>query len=407
MKCHFLPTHNKKKQRGLSLIELALVTALLGLTIAAVTRFIVYSQKGLANHEARTDLIATCKLIGENLRRSISTSQILFTNYQAHPGLATDYRIRIEAGRNAGSAPSPVNFSVLPLVAATEKEAVAINGNHFGNQLMFAAVINPLKLKVETDACATCQEEVILDRFQFVHIYLSAWPEQNFPGFTGPDPYPKGPVHLVEWRSVPYINYSQLANLYGKKLTETAKALNAQGYNWAWDSGVSNASTAFYQIRGTGTPVLLGGTAGPATFPEYSWARMQDFKDVQTLNFNPLTPLGRINRLGNAGQLTAFKTLYSVAYNSVSPTVNPQYKVNELIGMLGPIQVPQLAEPDLDSKIGFPGGFEVMILGTSGTRQMYSRIVLMAFAPMLNIERDPKVFIASETISYSAFKNPY
>jgi hypothetical protein len=65
-----------------------------------------------------------------------------------------------------------------------------------------------------------------------------------------------------------------------------------------------------------------------------------------------------------------------VAYDNVSPNANPTLKVIGLEAPGGNIFVPKYALAD-ENYPGFPGGFEVSMVGAPNSREFFIRHVLM------------------------------
>ncbi len=400
------PTPEPSRERGFSMIELVFVLAFMGVVLVGLFQVINVSQRGLLNSENRADLTVMGQRVSQNLRVSLGSSQLLFVDPANSPGLFASYRALLNASVALSPSRAPLIAPwalppILPPPSALIKPDPAW-GAYFGNCIAFSAGIKPLTITVNT--AAGVKEIISLDRFQFVLIYPGRFADQIVAGFSGPAPAPQGATHLVEWRSAPIISYPHLSNQNGARLLESAKALTLMGYTLAWDPGVADASKAFYQIDGSGSPVLKI-VAAPSQLNEHSWARMIDFDTVQTYQIALDKPVGRARSFAGSGGVSGYRSIYTLAYNSVSPTSNAAYKTNRLLGsQSSALQVPAFAQLDRGGVLGFPGGVELLVGGQGGSREIFGRVVMMASSAAT---KGVKEYIAGETLVYASVRNPY
>ncbi len=117
---------------------------------------------------------------------------------------------------------------------------------------------------------------------------------------------------------------------------------------------------------------------------------------------DPLKPLGaQLMGTDRLGQSNFYISRYSAAYNTstISATAD---SVKSLYGDYGiNLVVPLLATP---ASNGFPGGLEVAVTGSSGSRLVYMRGVLMASS---GTERTPKGYRGTEFECVNYVVNPY
>ncbi len=386
---------NLKNQRGTSLLEMLFVLAILGLLIGGIVKFFTDSQNAVIDTENRSDLAAISQNMDRNLRQSLLQSQRMLCDLslQGQPAdLFDGYKTRVLAGisASASAAPLPVPWGSLPKVMTEPNLVTGTSGTGtdvaaaMGNSLLFVASVAPLRLTglpaimpagtpSPTPGANAPLSDVVLDRYQFVYVYLSLDSSRSLPNMPGV-------LRLVEWRSRPYISYGQLSTMpQGAKLTATAQRLAALGYSSAFNFGENDAAEAFYPVTAA-SPYFVSHTATNQTqFPEQSWAYIEEFNNTQHPDPNPLKPLGRIARNNFTGGVSGYPSRYSIAYNSRDPTVNPGFKVNQLLGgMQGVIDLPVFANPATNTASGFPGGFEVGIFGAAGKRELWIRTVVMA-----------------------------
>ena len=422
-----------KDQGGTTLAELMFVLAISGFVIVAVARFVFSSRQGALRQENSRDLLSINQRMGNNIRSSLSPSSILLGSYPAvdFSGLQSMISAGITNSAAAG-VPQKVSFSNWPIVADGKPEldgptsTAAVN---FGNELSFVAVVGSVTFTaIVRRPCASCTaqstpvttpnpaytpfasttpntsdiaEPYNVERVQFVNLYLTQDLKKRVNGLPGT-------LRVVEWRSKPYVSYTNLTELYsGPQLLTTCKILSQRGYDYAIDlSRLNDIENAFYKINTSG--VILDNTvAAPAFLPMHSWSYLEDYDMVHSFNPLPNKVIGKVSRYGATSASLAGASDYSIAYNTLSPSVNPFTKVNGLFGSGGDIQVPAFAQLDKGgAKIGFPGGFEVAIIGRSGARQVMIRRVLMA-ASGAYPKGGPKNFQANEYIDYITVNSEY
>jgi prepilin-type N-terminal cleavage/methylation domain-containing protein len=426
---------DSKNERGLSLVEMMITVAILGLIIGVIGKFFRDSRSNMTDVENRTDLAAISQSVDGNLHTSVSQCQRLLCNLtDAGDGPSDNFAYfyqYVSAGVSAsnavkGGAPLPVAWSVEPLAenAYEITPTASAAANKFGNCLMFIAALPPVVLQNVSDNAAILPSitatpapgipctTVSLDRYQFVYIYLAQDNSRKVLG-TGPV------LRLVEWRSKPYVDYQELVNMgAGLHLTLTVGALVDKGYDYAFDTNPGNAGTndqdadsCFHQLsKGAGT--FGGGTlaASPtpiAVIPEQSWAYVEEYINDQDPNPDPLKPKHRVSRITYSGGISAYPSNYSVAYNTYnssngihSPIMIPQI----LGGISGIIQVPLMALPSATTN--FPGGFEVGVAGFVNKREVWMRTAFIASSGANEGNNREFKFTGAEGLVDMAIKNP-
>jgi hypothetical protein len=403
--------------------------ALVGLLTGLFVKFVGDSAFNLNRVQSENDLVRINERLTSNLHESIQSAQTIFCYYADQaPGpqnILSSYNSLIAAGEAASTSqpPAAVAFSALPTAFDSDSLTAAVAGNNIGNRLMFAANIPTLKMTVQLSASPVWNTEVSLDRYQFVDLYLGSYPNTPIPAFGLPAAS-YGTMQLVEWRSIPFVNYTELLRFSGNKLTQTCKALSAAGYNYAWDPGQTNSAAAFYAITAS-SPYLAttGGSIG--TLAENSWSWVTQYDKVLRYDYSP-APIGRVQNLAPGGNVGLYKIRYGIAYNTAA-TTSQALRMTSLVGDYaitmptpGPMGgqtglfVPVWANPDsvpansastgFPGGNGFPGGFEVAVFGQAGARKVYTRVVSFAAS---GADRPGKTYRANVTEIITATLSPY
>jgi prepilin-type N-terminal cleavage/methylation domain-containing protein len=414
------------RQRGATLIEVMVTLAIAGVVLVAITRLTTKAGGALTRAEAQSELESANRIISENLRASLASNILLVADYgAAHPYAALRDKVRASAA--AAGAPAPVTHSAPAVVldrdhvprstgydTAAERALLAASA---GNELIFVSTIQPLTLTAWVQyPCATCTSGVLaratpsmtstsilgqpvsIDRIQFVYIYLA---KENRPLRGG-----LFPLRLVEWRSQPYATYSYLQQASGALLTSTADALVQAGYSTAVDTAhLLELNAGYYSVASSGAVTLL---AGPANFAQGSWSYLDEFnlhQDYRTAR----TDYGRLRRRSAPGGM-AGAIRYSVAYNTPAgggalDPAREQVLLDGLSAGGGQIRVPLYAQEDRGGA-GFPAGFEVVIVGRTGAREILARRVLMASAASASRQLQ-RQYLAQQAEDYITVENQY
>ncbi|MCK4533126.1 hypothetical protein KAU39_05015, partial [bacterium] len=198
-----------------------------------------------------------------------------------------------------------------------------------GNTLFFAGSGVPQTLENIVDSSGTVSA-VRVDIYRFHYYYLTQDNSGNIAG--------KGyRYNLILWKSVEYAGYNQInaaAIPDATKRSNTVTALHNNGILCAWDCSEDDVTAAFYSL-----------TAGGSINADAAHTISQDsIDDIKMLT-------------GISG--SGFK--YGVSFNT-----STGFQTNK--------PVPQFAA----ASGHFPGGFEVLVVGSSGGRQVFVRLVLVS-----------------------------
>ena len=394
-----------KNERGVSMIEMALVIAIMGLVIGAVLRFTVQSKTNLIEFENKSELIRYTERISENLRASVKASAMLLLDYDNTTStITTNYTSLLDNSVAASpDAPEKVAFSRLPL-AKTSDQMVATTPSakpYFGNELQFVANVPGLRvyydatntgayLDLDLVPAGASVEEMEIERVQFVDIYMGNMPGKKAGAVAAPR------LGLVEWRSVPLVKLSSVDWLASPKKEAVLDLLAEQGYDLAWEAGEADADRAFYEIS-DGSSYLSALNTAPAALARRSWAYMHQFLRVQDYRPSPL-PISRVASAATGAGVSGFSTAYSLAYNTGGSPAG--LSVNKLFAHGQEIQVPRFALADAG---GFPGGFEVLVSGSQGRRKVYAYLTMMAVSAA---NKGALAYNASHSLTLATVSNP-
>lgn len=373
------------KQGGASLLELMMVLAITGFALTAIVRFIARSNGTMAHLEGTSELIYSTQRISENMRQSLLGASDIVADYGGSPDFSALHG-RIAASIAASSAPKQVTFSAQPVIQnATMADITGIAmANYVGNELFFVSALPPITFTVNLSGTAlaltinanTQGYVVSMDRLQFVAFYLTQTNKNMRNGMPA--------LRLVEWRSSPYAVLGSLTQTGGGGyMTGTCAAMVSAGYNLAIDSSKPQDTVgAYWTVSATG---LVAAGAAPATFSQASWAYVDEYNLTQ--NNRPLLPgknWGQI-RGERTGTNYAAPSTFSFAYNSVSSAAVPvPFAIYTSANRVGAsLQVPAYATPDRGGT-NFPGGFEVLVVGRPGAREVLIRhVILLSIAEIV------------------------
>ena len=353
-------------EKAFTLIELMMVTAMLGLIIPVMILLFSKVSQGMAADEMHGQLKKLNELTMLRLDTHIKANKHMFQNDASNVTFLSKVGLM--------GAPAVLAGSHLPLVQPVQPEPTPTSFSpnslaaplNFGNCLLFGAYDSPTTIAGKgyraplvvsgasvTYAGASGPATMIIDLYRFYYYYLT----------TSTHPLKGVQSHgLVEWRSVQYADFYQLKNITDptlkvaviKWMTSAANFPGGNPVTLAWDSGQTTPYDsvvpifAFYQLNNaTGT---WTGIANPT---------------ILQADFTYLTqiPSGILSRGFN----------YGICGNNIPPT----YAWPES----PPVKVPMYGT----ASGNYPGGFEVGLKGSAGGMEVLTRCLLVAKGGALKV----------------------
>ncbi|MBV9079597.1 MAG: prepilin-type N-terminal cleavage/methylation domain-containing protein [Elusimicrobia bacterium] len=317
-----------RRNRGVTLVELMIGAALLGILALAMAPVYQASQRAFTSLEARTSLKSQGQDAVNKVGHRLSECKRMFENN------ANDnaFLARVQLG----TAPAVMAGSVLPVSEETgsiSPSSAAFVAASVGNQLFFASVLAAGDFNVLDSSANT--KTVRIDEYWFNRYYIAFDTASKSVG---------GNTRRVlwEWHSRTYADYNQIMAISDTtKRNNTVTALVNAGIAYAWDPSTTTVTAAFYTLA-------VGGAVA--------------------------TQSGHTILMGNSGtcrdmlKLTTGLTVGGFRYG-VSPNTGGGFSTAYL--------VPQFAV----ASVNFPSGFEVVDIGPNSARQIFIRLVLVAEGP--------------------------
>lgn len=315
----------RHSERGFSLIEITVVLAIVSALMILTYKLIEETATAALFTESHNDL----NLLSQQASNAIQTELIQTKLVFQDDALGKSYRDALALPSSAGAW----SATLMPLFdpATTTLQPDPVSTRYTGNALLLARQLPPLSVMYDDDKNAgTPEVELLADRYRFQYIYLRRDTAHSFAA-SGMS------LDLMMSTSADYADAFQLASI-GTSTGAIATKLMTAGLSQAWDPG-KPLDNAFY--------ALSGATDGTLDAPLKK----------------PSIPIARTKSLlrGLLGGRIAGKMSYSAAFG--------KYPIQK------PLSV--FAKP-IVSTPGFPGGFEVKIIGPAGNRQVLTRIVLMS-----------------------------
>ena len=339
-------------EKGFTLIELMLVVAIMDIITPAITFIFLKSQQGMAADEMHGQLKSANEQAMDQVHERLSTGARIFVN----DGFGSLLLNQV----NRSGAPAPVTQSQLPQVQPNDSLSAGVSGfvaADIGNEIFFAAndstqtIVNSTNQATTIYPCpatftnlvdsSAVAHTVVLNLFRFYYYYLTP---VNSHGPAGVTTY-----QLVEWQSQPFADYNEL-------------------------NGISDATLLSNAVSALEHPVVT--TSGP--FKVYTGGVSYSWDDTAT---NPVTSFYLL-QIGSPNQVAqASVSLLQAQYNNMiyltAGTLSNGFKWGI---------PPNSAQWGTSQKVpiwatangSFPGGFEVVVAGNGGGREVLVHSVLAA-----------------------------
>jgi prepilin-type N-terminal cleavage/methylation domain-containing protein len=315
----------RKREQGYSLVEILVVTAIVGAVLIMAYEMIDDAARTSIFVETRNELPVLAQSAINYIQAETFQARTIFDADPA--GVGPGYLAAVQL---PASYPL-LTDSHLPLADASGDLVPDSTTAYTGNCLLLARQLSPISVSIGGG------QRLLADRYQFEMIYLT---KQTTHSYAGAPYY----VDLIRAKSAPVADYFQLSQL----TTTQSQAANtdllaAAGgpITQAWDPGQPIAS-ALYDIKRTG-----------------------QYTATATPSINLTAEYGTLLKGLTGGRISG-KADYSVAFR---PSGTKRFPINDLI--------PKYALFD-PAKPLFPSGAEFLIAGPSGSRRALARVVLMA-----------------------------
>lgn len=311
-----------RARSGVTMVELMIVTAILAFVITAMYQLILTTTMLSLHSQAWADLLQWSQRAINRMSNEVSTMRRLYGD----DATGNAYL----AALSAPTAFPRITGDRLPLPVTAGTFRRDTGGNEqTGNCLLFCRERTPFT------AVLGSGETRRISVYSLVMYYLS-------PVNRALGPYARSLV-LSRWESVEFADYDELTGLEGGEDVEVAMLVQAQrGIRTLWKVSEPAPSAAFFDLTlllGTELDVESTAPVMPAYRPE-EWTNT---KVIENLGF------------GFAG----------VAWNR-----------NGSLWLSEPVPEFGLASFAGD---GFPNGFEVQVIGSTGARTIFMRLVVVEF----------------------------
>jgi prepilin-type N-terminal cleavage/methylation domain-containing protein len=336
----FLDTlpEKRRSQRGMSLIEVMVVVAIVSTVLIVVYSMIDEATKISLFVESHNDLPVFGQAAVNVMQKDLIQARAIFDADPTNVGPGYYSALVIPA-----AYPVMPNTQ-LPILNPTGDLVpdASVTARYVGNALMITKQLESTPVKLASGTT------IMLDRYVFELFYLTRRTARSFSsqGYS---------LDLVQAKSNVYADYFQLSNLQSPGGTLTAAQMNEiYAALLAWKDPITGATVPINRAWDPGQPIATAMYTITAT--------------GYTAVAQPTIPLPTYGSMitGLMGGRISGKMDYTVAFK---PTATTNFPVPDLIPKYA---VFNSALPQ------FPGGFEVLIVGPTGSRKVLTRLVLLA-----------------------------
>ncbi len=312
---------SRADERGVTLAEAMVALFLVSVVTLLFYGLLIGTLRVNMMLESRNDLTTIGQRVVNDIKDEILQSRVLFEDDTVGNGYVSALVIP--------SSFPVLTGSELPVIDQTGTLVPDTSTRRTGNSLLVVRSEVPESVFVDHDSDSSTPDiEILADRYHFQYVYVSQRSGRSFHqlGYF---------LDLIQARSHTYADYFQLQGLSPGVRAQVASQLNALGITMAWDPQ-QPASQAFYQI-GSG-----GSLSGPVSH------------NIAIKEANSLVPEFAGGRISGGME-------YSVGVHTTPPlqTVDP---INLFALQSG----------------SFPSGFEVLVVGSSSSRKVLVRVVLLS-----------------------------
>lgn len=371
------------QQYGMTLVEMLVSVSILMVVIGISSSVYISVSRNQEQIRARNIMRSESETMLFRLASKLNQARMLMNN----DTLGQKYLSKADLSAAPPMLSSSTMDTLLPTIRpdgslAPEKNCVDFPNNFFransvGNVLMFARYIG----KFSKFSFASAAQLRALDLYEFKLFYLtddsntSTWNIDR--ALSGTSVLRR--LRLVEWTSQRYVDYDQLTDYLVDAPTNADRSqirsdLATAGLNYAWrrngtvyqdnvPSGAGNADI-FFNV-GTGTSNSLTRASNHTILARSSTSAMHYDQDAYSISYNTQP---------NAASPRYFPIGVKVPYLYNDYSVNPPACPS---GTLPANNGPSSMTPT-SSKNGFPGGFEVMVVGPPSGRNILIHLTTTA-----------------------------
>jgi prepilin-type N-terminal cleavage/methylation domain-containing protein len=323
----------RKSERGMSLIELVVVLAVVSGLMVIIYSLVEEAMKAAMFGESHNDMTIMTQRVVNRLQSEVLQSRVAFQE-DVNGGA---YRDAMQIPAQPAKWPDTL-LPVFQSDATLDPDTGNGADRYAGNSLLIVRQLAPLSILYDDDGNAgTPDVEFLADHYRFEYEYPVMNDARSFGG-TG------FYLDLMESRSGEYADYFQLASLTAAQMKAIVPRIQATGIARAWDPG-QPIDNAFYDLA----PAAAGAFGAALVKPKIAVA--------STASLLPDMRGGRIS-----GRIE-----YSIAFVPAVP--KKPFPITQPIAFYSQ---PDPAYPK------FPGGFEVKIAGPAGHRKVGMRLLLMS-----------------------------
>jgi prepilin-type N-terminal cleavage/methylation domain-containing protein len=358
----------KVNQRGFSLVEALVTLVLLTVILLMLYELMIGSMRASMFVESHNDLEIFAQRTVNEVQASILQSRMMYEE----DALGTGYRTLI--GNSDLGWPVYAN-SRLPVVddstgAIMQPDAA---GDLFvGNSIILVRAMEPVPVDFDhDDDGGTPNIDFLVDRYRLEYYFLSLNTTRNF-NRSGSF------LDLIKAKSIDFADYFQLTSAFGGMNATQATQVATNMHNLP--AGLTTAEATRLEVDGP-----IDQAWDPTVVAANAFFDM-DTDGVFTAAAITALDLSKASILPEfGGGRISGKMEYSVCTNA-NVLVNGRY---------GPLGIQDIV-PLFGDETGdeFPGGFEIKIVGPSGARVVWNRIVLCS-EHMRELESQESVVITS------------
>jgi Prokaryotic N-terminal methylation motif len=354
---------NSKKQGGFTIIEAMVTILLLSLVMIIFYELMISTMRTTMFVESHSDLLTVGQRVVNKLQTAIIESRMIFENDHLVNSVTdttgTEY---VQLFVDSGLTPLPMTDSRLPIVDTNTGAIIDPDTGSetwVGNEMLLARHLEAVPVPYDNDSdSGTADIPFLVDRYRLEFYYVATNTARNFNGIGH---Y----IEVYESKSEIFYDYFQLSSAFATMTAAQKTQISTELL--ALPSGLAttpiNEAT---RLEVTG-PLNVGWNPGqPFDNSFYTIDSSGNF----TLNTNHLLTLKTASMMPEfRGGRMSGRMDYTVAPNCDTALAN---------GHFGPFDISDKVPLFGLSTGEFSGGFEFKIVGASGSRNVWNRLVLLS-----------------------------